>query len=448
MPIDISILKDTPDVVRESEQKRYGEAGLVDRVVAKYAFWVEQKGKLDSMRKEKNDINKEIGKKKKAKENADAEVAKSKAMTEAIKVIEAVVATAEVDMKNEFNKIGNIVHESVPVSDDEANNEVISTWGEFKEGDQYQSHHQLLWRIDGYEPERGVKVAGHRGYFLKGPGVMLNQALINYALQFLIKRGYTALQPPYFMKKEAMANVAQLSDFDEQLYHVSTGNPDDDKYLIATSEQPICAYHMNEQINPKEMPLRYAGMSTCFRKEAGKHGKDTWGIFRVHQFDKIEQFVICDPEESWKIHEEMRELAEEFLQSLELPYQVVNIVSGELNNAAAKKYDIECWFPGYKEFKELVSCSNCLDYQSRGQGIRYGKGQYVHMLNSTLCALTRTICCILENHQQEDGVRVPKVLQPYLGGTEFLPFVREEKVNVNAEKIAKAAKKKEKKDGK
>mmetsp|Transcript_11628 Transcript_11628/g.13469 ORF Transcript_11628/g.13469 Transcript_11628/m.13469 type:complete len:448 (+) Transcript_11628:148-1491(+) len=445
MPIDINILKETPDLVRASEKKRYGDPGLVDRALAKYQFWVEQKSKLDMMRKEKNDINKEIGKKKKAKENADAEVTKSKAMTEAIKVIEKIVATAEVDMKKEVNNIGNIVHESVPVSDDEDNNEIVSTWGEFKKGESFQSHHQLLWRINGYEPERGVKVAGHRGYFLKGPGVLLNQALINYALQFLVQRGYTPLQPPYFMKKDAMGKVAQLDDFDDQLYHVSTGNPEDDKYLIATSEQPICAYHMNEQINPKEMPLKYVGMSSCFRKEAGKHGKDTWGIFRVHQFDKIEQFIICDPEDSWKVHEEMRQLAEDYLKSLELPYQVVNIVSGELNNAAAKKYDIECWFPGYQEFKELVSCSNCLDYQSRGVNIKYGKGQYVHMLNSTLCALTRTICCILENHQQEDGVRIPKVLQPFMGGVEFLPFLREEKVNTNAEKIQKAAKKKEKK---
>ena len=445
MPIDTTLIREQVDLVRASEMKRFtNDAGLVDRVVAKYNFWLEQRQKLDTMKKAKNDITKMIGQKKKAKENADAEVIKSKAMSESIKVIEDVVNVAEVDWKGGLKEIGNIVHESVPVSnDEEKDNEVVATFGEIPSGEKYALHHQLLWRIDGYEPERGSKVAGHRGYFLKGPGVLLNQALINYSLQYLTEKGFTPLQPPYFMNKDAMAGVAQLSDYDEALYHVKGGSGED-KYLIATSEQPICAYHMNETLNPKDLPLRYVGMSTCFRKESGKHGKDTWGIFRVHQFDKIEQFVITKPEDSWAMHEEMRNLSEQFLQALKLPYRVVNIVSGELNNAAAKKYDIEAWFPGYGEYKELVSCSNCLDYQSRAMGIKYGKGQYVHMLNSTLCALTRMICCILENYQEENGIRVPEVLVPFMGGKDFLPFVREEKVNVNEMKIKKAAAKKSK----
>lgn len=445
MPIDTTLIREQVDAVRASEKKRFtGDDGLVDRVVAKYNFWLEQRQKLDGMKKAKNDINKMIGQKKKAKENADAEVLKSKAMSESIKVIENVVSSAEADWKAGLKCIGNIVHESVPVSDnEEADNEVVATFGEFPSGEKYSLHHQLLWRIGGYEPERGSKVAGHRGYFLKGPGVLLNQALINYSLQYLTEKGFTPLQPPYFMNKDAMAGVAQLSDYDDALYHV-TGGSGEDKYLIATSEQPICAYHMNETLNPKDLPLRYVGMSTCFRKESGKHGKDTWGIFRVHQFDKIEQFVITKPEDSWEMHEEMRGLSEQFLQTLKIPYRVVNIVSGELNNAAAKKYDIEAWFPGYGEFKELVSCSNCLDYQSRAMGIKYGKGQYVHMLNSTLCALTRMICCILENYQEENGIRVPEVLVPFMGGKDFLPFIQEEKVNVNEMKIKKAAAKKAK----
>eukprot|EP01098_Paradermamoeba_levis_P002859 TRINITY_DN1359_c0_g1_i1.p1 TRINITY_DN1359_c0_g1~~TRINITY_DN1359_c0_g1_i1.p1 ORF type:complete len:298 (+),score=126.05 TRINITY_DN1359_c0_g1_i1:563-1456(+) len=284
--------------------------------------------------------------------------------------------------------------------------------------------------IGGYDAEAGSNVAGHRGYFLKGPGVILNQALINYGLSFLAKKGYTALQTPYFMNKEIMAKTAQLSDFDDQLYKV-TSEGGEEKYLIATSEQPISAMHAGEWMEQPSLPRRYAGYSTNFRKEAGGHGRDVWGIFRVHQFEKIEQFCITEPEKSWEMHEEMLKTAEEFLQSLELSYHVVNIVSGELNDAAAKKYDVECWFPTLGEYRELVSCSNCTDYQSRRLEIRSGfkkegeEKKYVHMLNSTLCATTRTICCILENNQTEKGIQVPKVLLPFTLGVDFFPFVND-----------------------
>jgi seryl-tRNA synthetase len=197
-------------------------------------------------------------------------------------------------------------------------------------------------------------------------------------------------------------------------------------YLIATSEQPISALHRNEWLEQTDLPLRYAGSSSCFRKEAGAHGKDVWGIFRVHQFEKIEQFCITTPEKSWEMHEEMIKIAENFYQNLELPYRVVNIVSGELNDAAAKKYDLEAWFPGYDAWRELVSCSNCTDFQSRGLEVRLQMNNkekvYVHMLNATLCATERTMCCILENYQTPEGVRVPTVLQPFMGGKDFLPY--------------------------
>lgn len=262
---------------------------------------------------------------------------------------------------------------------------------------------------------------------------MLNLALVQYGLQFLAKRGYTAMQPPFFMKKEVMAETCQLSDFDDQLYQVKEGKTSDDEfYLIATSEQPISGYHRGETMDDKQLPIRYSGFSSCFRKEAGAHGKDNWGIFRVHQFEKIEQFIICKPEESWAMHEEMIKVSEEFYQSLELPYQVISIVSGALNDAAAKKYDLEAWFPGYGAFRELVSCSNCTDYQSRcldikcGQNTKEGERRFVHMLNGTLTATERTLCCILENYQTEAGVKVPTVLQPYVG-TDFIPYIEEKK---------------------
>jgi len=232
-----------------------------------------------------------------------------------------------------------------------------------------------------------------------------------------------------------MAECAQLSQFDDELYKV-TGEGDD-KYLIATSEQTLCAMHRQAWFEKTDLPKRYVGYSTCFRKEVGSHGRDTLGIFRIHQFEKIEQFVVCSPEgnESWEMMEEMLANAEAFYQGLDLPYHVVNIVSGELNNAAAKKYDLEAWFPASKTHRELVSCSNCTDYQARrldvrlrvpkGPGGDQGGNRCVHMLNSTLTATERTMCCVLENYQTPDGVRVPEVLKPFMAGVEFIPFRKE-----------------------
>jgi len=311
-------------------------------------------------------------------------------------------------------------------------NGLVRVWGEDIKRlnkNELLNHHEVLSGITGYDAERGVKVAGHRAYFLRGPGVLLNQALINYGLAFLGAKGYIPLQPPFFMNRDIMSETAQLEQFDEELYKVSLGGDEADKYLIATSEQPISGYHRGEWLDPKELPLRYAGVSSCFRKEAGAHGKDVWGIFRVHQFEKVEQFVLTDPEKSWEAHENMIKLSEEFYQSLELPYRVVAIVSGSLNNAAAKKYDLEAWFPARAEYRELVSCSNCTDYQSRSLEVRFGikkmgdrEKKYVHMLNSTLVATERAICCIMENYQTPEGVKIPKVLQPFMGGVDFIAW--------------------------
>jgi len=341
-------------------------------------------------------------------------------------------------MRAKASTVGNIVAKDVPVSLTEDDNKVARTW--HPEGPNAQvekktsilPHHEVLLRLDAMDMERGSKVAGHRGYFLTNDGISLNQALISYGLDFLRKKQYKTLQPPFLMNKDLMAKTAQLDQFDEELYKVIAS--EDEKYLIATSEQPISAFHSGEWFDdPKtQLPLRYAGFSTCFRKEAGSAGRDMWGIFRVHQFEKIEQFCVTEPEKSWEIFDDMIANSEEFYQSLGLPYQVVAIVSGALNLAAAKKYDLEAWFPFQGEYKELVSVSNCTDYQSRRLEIRCGLANkeqkrkvYVHMLNGTLCATTRALCCIAENYQTPEGLNVPKVLQPYMGGREFLPFVKE-----------------------
>ncbi|QPG72747.1 Cytosolic seryl-tRNA synthetase [Brettanomyces nanus] len=432
--------------IRESQKKRGGSVEIVDEIIAEYKKWTHVRFELDELNKKQNKLQKDIGKKFKAKEDA-SELLKQKDEIVAQK-LELANKEDEADkaLRYKVNQVGNIVHSSVVVSLDEANNSLEKTWT--PEGLEFEkltktatgtqkpaklSHHEILLRLDGYDPERGVKICGHRGFFLRNYGVFLNQALINYGLSFLLEKGYTPMQAPVMMNKDVMAKTAQLSEFDEELYKVIDG--DDEKYLIATSEQPISAFHSGEWFEKpaEQLPVRYAGYSQCFRREAGAHGKDAWGIFRVHTFEKIEQFVLSEPDKSWNEFNRMIGVSEKFYQSLGIPYRVVGIVSGELNNAAAKKYDLEAWFPYQQEFKELVSCSNCTDYQSRNLEIRCGikalnqkEKKYVHCLNSTLCATERALCCILENYQTEDGLVIPEVLRKYIPGEpDFIPFVKE-----------------------
>ena len=396
--------------------------------------WRECRHNLDNINAEFNAINKQVGKLMKAGQKEEA--APLMAQAKEIDARKKALAEEEKEWEEKTNvallKIGNIVHDSVPVSNDEANNAIVRTWGEKRMEEKLPNHVDLIGMLDIADVEHGTDVAGGRGYYLKGAGALLNQAMINYALAFLSSRGHTPLATPFFMRKDRMAECAQLADFDEQLYKV-TGEGDD-KYLIATSEQTCCSFLRKRWLNASELPIRLAGYSTCFRKEVGSHGRDTLGIFRVHQFEKVEQFVAVSGEgnASWEEMERLIGNSEAFYQSLNIPYQVVNIVSGELNDAAAKKYDLEAWFPSSRTFRELVSCSNCTDYQSRRLEIREGAPQkgpekkkaYVHLLNSTLTATERTLCCLIENWQTPEGLVVPPVLRPWMNGIEFIPFVR------------------------
>ena len=442
--LDINLFREErgadPELVRQSQRIRCAPVEIVDKVILLDKEWIKLRFQVDEGNKQSNALQKEISALYKAKKDASQLVAQKEALATQNKATEATMKEKEDEIKAILKNMGNICHPSVIPSADEANNEMVRHWHPcpsittpLQEKDlKALPHHRVLARIDGYDPVRGANVMGHRGYFLKNWGVRLNQALINYGLDFLAKRSFTLLQTPFLMRKEVMAKTCQLSDFDDQLYKV-VGDAED-KYLIATSEQPISAYHMSEWFeNPEQqLPLRYAGISTCFRKEAGSHGKDTWGLFRIHQFEKVEQFVLTSPEASWAMFEEMIGHSEAFIQSFNIPYRLVGIVGGALNNAAAKKYDLEAWFPSYGEYKELVSCSNCTDYQSRALDIRCGvagaggsEKQYVHCLNSTLCATERALCCILEHYQGEEGLMVPEVLQPYLGGVKVIPYVCE-----------------------
>ncbi|KAI0269547.1 serine-tRNA ligase [Russula aff. rugulosa BPL654] len=432
------------EVIRESQRKRGHSVEVVDEVIQMYQDWVKIDFDANGLSKQSNALQKQIGLKKKAKENADDLLAEKKAVDAQVDAKRKEARDAELAMRQKASTIGNIVNKSVPVSQTEDDNATLRTWhpdgpnGQVEKKTNILAHHEVLLRLDAMDLERGAKISGHRGYFLTNDGIDLNQALISYGLDFLRKREYKKIQPPFLMNKDVMAKTAQLDQFDEELYKVIAS--EDEKYLIATSEQPISAFHSDEWFeNPeKQLPIKYAGYSTCFRKEAGSAGRDMWGIFRVHQFEKVEQFCITDPEKSWEVFDSMVATSEEFYQSLGIPYRLVAIVSGALNLAASQKYDLEAWFPFQGTYKELVSCSNCTDYQSRRLEIRCGlksKDQsrkvYVHMLNGTLCATERALCCLVENYQTPEGLRIPEPLRPYMQGRDFLPWVKELPKNCN-----------------
>ncbi|PBK63789.1 serine-tRNA ligase [Armillaria solidipes] len=424
--------------IRESQRKRGESVELVDEIIQMYTEWVKMDFEANGLSKQVNAVQKEISAKKKAKEPADDLVARKKELDGLVIAKKAETKEFEIKMRQKASTVGNIVGKTVPVSQTEDDNVTLRTWHRADEGDEppvrtdIMPHHEVLLRLDAMDLDRGAKIAGHRGYFLTNDGIDLNQALIAYGLDFLRKKQYKKIQPPFMMNKDQMAKTAQLDQFDEELYKVIAS--DDEKYLIATSEQPISAYHSEEWFESPDtqLPIKYAGYSTCFRKEAGSAGRDMWGIFRVHQFEKVEQFVITDPTKSWEMFDHMIANSEEFYQSLGLRYRVVAIVSGALNLAAAQKFDLEAWFPFQRAYKELVSCSNCTDYQSRRLEVRCGlktkeqtRKVYVHMLNGTLCATERALCCLVENHQTPEGLVIPEVLRPYMQGRDFLPFVKE-----------------------
>ncbi|MCK4439520.1 serine--tRNA ligase, partial [Candidatus Bathyarchaeota archaeon] len=284
-----------------------------------------------------------------------------------------------------------------------------------------KDHIDLGLDLDIMDIERAGKVAGARFFYLKREGVLLDMALLSFALEEMIKKGFTPIEPPFLMKRKPYEGVVALSDFEKDLYKLE----DEDLYLIATSEHPMAAMFMNEVLKVEDLPLKFVGVSPNFRREAGAHGKDTRGVFRTHQFNKVEQFVFCRPEDSWKIHEELIRNAEELVQKLGLPYRIVNDCTGDIGTVAAKKYDIEVWMPAQNAYREIISCSNCTDYQARRLNIRYREKEgaptkgFVHTLNSTALATGRTMVAILETYQQKDGsVIVPRVLRKYMGGIE------------------------------
>jgi len=423
---DIEEFRNNLEKIIETEKKRFKDPKNAEKVLEFDKLWRSVLEEIQDLRQKRNEISNQISNFKKAgdEEKANDAIKQSKQIKEKLEDLEKKKIEYIEEREKIRYMIGNDLHESVPTGETEESNVIIREFGKIPQFEfQPVSHVNLIQDINGADTKKASEVVGSRFYYLKGDIVLLNLALLRFALDKLISKGYNPLWTPFFIKYEVMKAAAELADFEEQLYKIK----DEDIFMIATSEQTLAAYHYDEILDPDLLPLKYAGISSCFRREAGSHGKDTLGIFRVHQFEKVEQFVFCKPESSWSIFEELISNAEEIYRELKIPYRTVNIASGELNDNAAMKYDLEAWFPASNTYRELVSCSNCLDYQARKLKVRIGKvgstqkKETAHTLNCTAIATERTICCILENYQNKDGtVSVPEVLQKYMNGKKLL----------------------------
>ena len=423
--IDIRTLRENTDLVRESELKRFKDPENVDLALALDIQWRKQLKTLEALRKDRNLKARQIGEfSKEKKEIPDELLAENRKIKSMLKDAETKIEALMEKRNKHLASIGNLLHPDVPISQDEEGFTVQSTFGKITPFSfEVKTHGELVEILGGADVQRASKATGARFYYLLGDIMFLNLALIQYGLNYLTKKenGYTACQPPYLLNKEHMEGAAELSDFAETLYKIEGR----DLYLIATSEQAIVALHSDEVIPENDLPLRYAGFSTNFRREAHRENLFSKGIFRVHQFEKVEQLVFCRAEDSWDEHTRMVNHATFLLKNLDLPGRVIEIPSGDLNDAAARKYDVEVWFPAQNKYRELCSISNVTDFQSRHLNIRTGNyggdKEYVHILNGTAIATERTICSILENNQLEDGsVELPKVLREYMGGKEVI----------------------------
>ena len=415
--LDPKLIKEKSQMIRDMLKARsvdFDLDGLIESDQKRRELII----RTDELRKKKNQLALQISQKKKSGEEISSVLTEMKGVSEDLGKLESEQEDIDKTYSRLALTIPNLVHESVPVGIDETANKEIRKWGEIPNFDfKINDHIDISENLDVVDLERAAKVAGARFYYLKNDLVRLNQSLIHYGLDFLAKKEYSLIQPPYMINQESMEGAVIADDFEEVIYKIE----DEDLYMIGTSEHAMAAMHSKEILEGKDLPLKYAGISPCFRKEAGAHGRDQKGIFRVHQFDKIEQFVFSRPEDSWKEHEKMLSVVEEFYQELEIPHKVMLLSTGDMGKISAKTYDIEGWMAGQKAYREIVSCSNCLDYQARRLKIRFRDKtnedtQYVHTLNSTLIATTRILVSIMENFQTKDGhIRIPSVLQSYMG---------------------------------
>ena len=414
--LDMKMIRENPENIRKMLKDRAVQFDI-DLLLELDKKRREMIISTDDLRKKKNEMSVKISEAKKTGSEAAPLIQEMQLVSQELAKLEEVQHKTESEYSKLALTIPNVLHKSVPCGDDSANKE-IRKWGTVPQFNfEVKDHIDISENLNLLELERAAKTAGARFYYLMGDLVKLNQSLIQFGLDFLSEKEYTMSQPPYMINRKAMEGAVILDDFEDVIYKIE----DQDLYLIGTSEHAMVSMFADEILDGNSLPARYAAISPCFRKEAGAHGKDQKGIFRVHQFEKIEQFVFSKPEDSWNEHENMIAITEEFFQKLEIPHKVVLLSSGDMGKISAKTYDLEVWMAGQNAYREVVSCSNCLDYQSRRLKIRFRDKtnedtKYIHTLNSTLIATERTMVAIMENFQTKDGhVNIPNVLQKYMG---------------------------------
>ncbi|MEM1507357.1 MAG: serine--tRNA ligase [Candidatus Bathyarchaeia archaeon] len=423
--IDIRLIREKPDFVKENIKRRNDPEKLkiLDELMEIDKKWRMLQTELNNLRRRRNELSVAIAQRKKMNESADQLLLEAEKVQADIKVLEDHVEEYRVKVRSLLMRVPNLLHESVPYGQDENDNVEVRRWGSPPRFDfPPKSHIDIAKNLGLVDEERANKVAGSGFFYFKEELVLLDLAIQRFAIDFLRKRGFILIEPPFMLRRKPYEGCVDLEDFEKVMYKIEG----EDLYLIATSEHPIAAMFMDEVLDKSQLPLKFVGVSTNFRKEVGAHGKYTKGFFRMHQFNKVEQFVFCLPEQSWEIHEELQRNCEEMYQMLGLHYRVVNVCTGDIGTVAAKKYDTEVWMVDGK-FREIGSNSNCTDYQARRLNIKYRDGPgrppkgYVHTLNSTALATSRTMMAILEHYQQEDGsVIIPEVLRPYMNNMEKL----------------------------
>lgn len=422
--MDVKLVRENPDSIVHSLRRRgaLDKIPLVEEAAKADAEWRKFKTEVDRLRHRQNELTAQVAELKKKGASIEGKLKEVKDIPLKIKDLESKVEERNTRLTTILLSLPNILHETVPTGMDDSESVTVRTWGTPPEfGFETRDHIDLLTGLGMVDIERGAKVAGARFFFLKGGAVKLEHAIMQYALDFLRSRGYTPVEPPFMLNRAAYEGVVNLDDFGPVIYKVEG----EDLHLIATSEHPLVSMHMDEILEVSRLPTKYCGFSPCFRVEAGAHGKDTKGIFRVHQFYKVEQVVFSKPEDSWKLHEELISNAEQIYKELGIAHRVVGLCSGDTGFMSAKTYDLEAWLPGQRKYREMASASNVTDFQSRRLRIRYREKQseptvLVHTLNSS-AVVTRTLVALVENFQQKDGsISIPKVLKQYMGGMDSL----------------------------
>lgn len=426
--LDIRLIRENPDVVRRNLEKRGDpeKLKLLDDLMKLDTEWRQLLTKVNELRHKRRIATEEIAKLKKKGKDTAQKLEEAKSLPREIERLEAQVEERREKVNSILLRLPNLLHETVPIGKDESANEVVRVVGKpVRFGFAPKNHLEIAQNLGLVDAERAAKVTGHGFYYLKGLLVLLDLALISYAIDFLIKRGYWLVEPPYMMHKKPYVGATDLETFEDQLYKIEG----EDLYCIATAEHPLAALFMDEVIEQKNLPIKLVGFSTNFRKEVGAHGKYTKGLFRMHQFNKVEQFVFCLPEDSWKYHEELQKNAEDMYAELGLHFRTVNVCTADIGSLAAKRYDVEVWMSD-GVFREAGSNSNCTDYQARRLNIRYREKEgmppagFVHTVNNTALATSRTMMAILEQYQQSDGsVLIPKVLRSNMHGIERIEKV-------------------------